>query len=57
MNSRKFTKNIVCICSVIHNEALPSESMSGSSTHIPKRTYDVVWLNSAENQDNDDSAH
>ena len=40
----------------IHNEALPSGSMSGSSTYTPKRKCDLVWPKAQENQDNDDSA-
>ena len=41
----------------IHNEALPTESMSGSSTYTPKRKCDLVCPKSQENQDNDDSAY
>ena len=41
---------------VYTHEGLPSGSMSGSSTYIPKRKCDLVWPKTQENQDNDDSA-
>ena len=40
----------------IQNKALPSGSMSGSSTYTPKMKCDLVWPKSQENQNNDDSA-